>query len=136
MNRTLKRDCQKFSKELDSAGKRILVATIPAGTIVDIEFPEFDLKDYSGNVRKDATRMILTGQGIDAETGNTTTVSVRCRASNWNKYFKANPKPPTARTLINWEMEGICKSLAGNTVEPDGWSFDGTPSWLLAFGVI
>jgi len=31
---------------------------------------------------------------------------------------------------------GECHSVLGNRVEPDGWDPDGSPSWLLALGVI
>jgi len=40
------------------------------------------------------------------------------------------------------EMEDVvisdaaCPSIAGYDVEPDGWDCEGTPSWLLALGMI
>jgi len=134
MNRTLKIDCNKFSKEINViTGTRILEATIPAGTIVDITFPLRPKSDiygsaalYTNEADHDPTVMILSANGI----------TVRCRASNWNRYFKTNGKVPTEKTLMNWMEDGICKSLGGNQVEPDGWSFDGTPSWLLALSLI
>lgn len=136
MNRVLKSDCNKFSKELNTiTKKRMLDAYIPVGTIVDITFPESAAKNYSGVTHKDATTMILSGNGFTAD-GTPTKVSVRCRSLNWNKYFKLNGKMPTERTLYKWMEDGICKSLGGNSVEPDGWSMDNTPSWFLAMGLI
>lgn len=45
-------------------------------------------------------------------------------------------KAPSLAKLELWDEEGICKSVAGHRVEPDGWDHVGTPSWLLALGVI
>ena len=44
--------------------------------------------------------------------------------------------PPGMRKLENWTNDGICKSVGGETVELDGWDSNGTPSWLLALGMI
>jgi len=33
-------------------------------------------------------------------------------------------------------MDSICPSLLGYDVEPDGWDEEGSPSWLLALGLI
>lgn len=32
--------------------------------------------------------------------------------------------------------DGQCESVFGDTVEPDGWDSEGSPSWLLALGMI
>ena len=131
MKKTLKRDCNKFSKEIDPAtDKRILESTIPAGTQVDVEFPLMDTSrnPFTGMPvqTKNPLIMILSANGI----------TVRCRSTHWNKYFKTNSKLPSDKMIETWVYDGVCKSLGGNRVEPDGWSFDGTPSWLLAMGMI
>ena len=33
-------------------------------------------------------------------------------------------------------MDGVCNSVLGESVEPDGWDCHGSPSWLLALGLI
>jgi hypothetical protein len=45
-------------------------------------------------------------------------------------------KCPSFRKLEEAMMDGDCRSIAGHVVEPDGWDYEGTPSWLLALGVI
>jgi hypothetical protein len=45
-------------------------------------------------------------------------------------------KQPSMEQLEEWSNDGICESIAGNCVEPDGWDSEGTPSWLLALGMI
>jgi hypothetical protein len=45
-------------------------------------------------------------------------------------------KAPSMATLERYDMDGICKSVGGKTVEPDGWDDNNTPSWLLAMGMI
>jgi len=43
---------------------------------------------------------------------------------------------PSRATLEKWAERGIAKTPTGKTTEPDGYAYDGSPSWLLAFGVI
>jgi hypothetical protein len=45
-------------------------------------------------------------------------------------------RKPSLRKLEEYSSDGIAKSVFGNSVEPDGWSFDGSPSWLLVLGYI
>lgn len=45
-------------------------------------------------------------------------------------------KTPSMASLEKWSMDSICKSVAGKRVEPDGWDDVGSPSWLLALGLI
>ena len=115
MFKTLKRDCMKYSKELSPEGKRVIIGTITAGTSVEV-------------VIEKGFPTIMTIKGPE--------FSVRCRSSNWNRYFSTNPKPPSDKMIEKWTYDSICKSLNGKTVEPDGWDSDGTPSWLLALGMI
>jgi hypothetical protein len=44
--------------------------------------------------------------------------------------------PPSLAELEDWNNDGICESITGDTVEPDGHGPDGAPSWLLAMGMI
>ena len=115
MTKTLAIDAQKLDAELfRSTGEKKIIATIPAGSQVEVVF--------------DQTKpmlMTIIGNGV----------SIRCRSAKWNRYFK-NKNMPTMKTIEKWSCDGICKSLAGHTVEPDGWSYDGTPSWMLAMGMI
>ena len=51
--------------------------------------------------------------------------------------FKAaGIKVPGQKKLEWWAFDSVCKSVFGTDVEPDGWSYDGSPSWLLALGLI
>ena len=47
----------------------------------------------------------------------------------------AFPRPEMDDDFQSGLMDGICESVLGNPVEPDGWSFDGSPSWPLALGI-
>jgi hypothetical protein len=44
-------------------------------------------------------------------------------------------KEPSIASLENWSC-GIAKAVDGAKVEPDGYSPDGAPSWLLVCGLI
>lgn len=43
---------------------------------------------------------------------------------------------PDMDTLEAWTSEGVCESVAGHNVEPDGFDVEESPSWLLALGLI
>lgn len=45
-------------------------------------------------------------------------------------------KAPSMTTLEKWNWDGVCKTPTGKRVEPDGHGPDGSPSWLLALGLI
>lgn len=45
-------------------------------------------------------------------------------------------KAPSMATLEKWNQDGICKTPTGHRVEPDGHGPDGSPSWMLVFGII
>ena len=44
--------------------------------------------------------------------------------------------PPSLEELEEAASDGVCPTVADNTAEPDGWDSDGSPSWLLALGMI
>jgi hypothetical protein len=56
-------------------------------------------------------------------------------ACNLHKYLEGFDSTPDDDTLERWGFDGVCESVTGYTVEPDGHSEDGAPSWLLALGL-
>lgn len=58
------------------------------------------------------------------------------RKINSNNFARLGLKVPSERKLENWSNDGICESIFGETVEPDGTDEHGSPSWLLALGLI
>lgn len=44
--------------------------------------------------------------------------------------------PPSMEELEESVSDGVCDSVLGEPVEPDGWDCHGSPSWLLALGMI
>ena len=51
-----------------------------------------------------------------------------------SQFKAAGIKVPTSRTFDSWGT--IARSVFGNQVEPDGWDSEGSPSWLLALGLV
>jgi hypothetical protein len=45
-------------------------------------------------------------------------------------------KSPSEASLRRWDDEGFCMSVMGERVEPDGMDCHGSPSWMLALGLI
>lgn len=43
---------------------------------------------------------------------------------------------PTFEDLERWTYDSVCESVLGETVEPDGYDEHGSPSWLIAYGLI
>ncbi len=43
---------------------------------------------------------------------------------------------PSIGKLERQSNDGVCDSILGKRVEPDGWDEHGSPSWLLALGMI
>jgi hypothetical protein len=88
---------------------------IPAGVRVHVDFS-----------RKYPSSLFITFNG---ETKTT-------RAITAHDKLTGITKPPTLRTLEKRGFDGISKSITGNKVEPDGHSYDGSPSWELVLGII
>ena len=53
-----------------------------------------------------------------------------------HKIVSGFPKPPSVGTMTRWVENGVARSVDGQRVEPDGYSRNGAPSWLLAMGMI
>jgi hypothetical protein len=46
------------------------------------------------------------------------------------------PKPPSLSAMQRWSDDGVAKAVDGARVEPDGYSMNNAPSWMLVMGVI
>ena len=58
----------------------------------------------------------------------------RIRCQSLPRFFEF--KTPSLRTLTKAMNDGICPSITGARVEPDGYDSHGAPSWLIALGMI
>ena len=43
---------------------------------------------------------------------------------------------PRLETLQSWTWASVVETLDGSSIEPDGWTYDGCPSWLLALNIV
>jgi hypothetical protein len=43
---------------------------------------------------------------------------------------------PSDAQVSKWVIDSVCESILGAEVEPDGFDPQGSPSWLLAMGLI
>lgn len=78
----------------------------------------------------------------DSET-SVTSASVKVDGKQMEKRFSnraivalLGKKIPSEPTLSRWNKDGYCKTILGNKTEPDGRDEHGSPSWLLAMGLI
>lgn len=117
--KTLKQNVNKVRKNpdgtilLDPNDKPVIEFTFPVGTQVNVSF-----------TGERPTTMIL-------EQGGQT---VRCRPAKYVYYFGG--KAPSAMTMMKWDEDGYCKTVTGYKTESDGYGPDGSPSWMLALGLI
>lgn len=51
-------------------------------------------------------------------------------------FHDAKYDTPDYAEIEGWVADSVCESLMGETVEPDGIDEFGSPSWLLALGLI
>lgn len=58
----------------------------------------------------------------------------RYEAAPW--WARAITKLPSEAELAEAVSDGVCPTVTGDDVEPDGYGPDGAPSWLLALGLI
>ena len=58
------------------------------------------------------------------------------REEPYRIHISAAFKTPSMRQLERWTFDSVCESVAGEVVEPDGHDEHGSPSWLLALGMI
>lgn len=55
---------------------------------------------------------------------------------NAHNYVTGINPAPSMKTLEKWSNDGVAKTVTGHRTEPDGTGPDGSPSWLLVFGII
>lgn len=90
---------------------------IAAGERVELTF---DVKARDQSLRPEYVRM-RTADGRSIITGH---------------FRAAGLRVPSMERLERWSFDSVAESVFGTDVEPDGWSYDGSPSWLLALGLI
>jgi len=62
---------------------------------------------------------------------------VRLRTTSLHKYLRGFPKPPSTRALQKMDSNASGSTVTGvRNVEMDGHGPDGSPSWMLAMGLI
>jgi hypothetical protein len=81
-------------------------------------------------------RLVWDGQRAESVMIVAPLTGIRTATTLLHKTVKGVSKEPSLSTLEKWGSNGIAKSVLGAKVEPDGWDADGSPSWMLAVGVI
>ena len=62
---------------------------------------------------------------------------IKLRTVSLHKYLRGFPKPPSMRALQKMESAASGPTVTGvRNVEMDGYGPDGSPSWMLAMGLI
>ena len=62
---------------------------------------------------------------------------LKLRTTGLHQYFNGFTKPPGRRALEKMVDDAVATTVTGQRgVEPDGYGRDGSPSWILAMGLI
>lgn len=95
-----------------------------------------EIKTKSGEVLPKGSP--VTFRGLDE--GNSFNSSLclvqGLRAEPYKVRITSAFKSPSMNKLEEWANDGVCESILGERVEPDGCDEYGSPSWLLALGLI
>ncbi len=95
-----------------------------------------EIKTKSGEILPKGSP--VTFRGLDEEsTRNSSLCLVQgIRPEPYKVRITSAFKSPSIEQLAEWVNDGVCESILGETVEPDGCDEHGSPSWLLALGMI
>ena len=91
---------------------------IPAGTKVTLSWPNRDQPNRTHLTAPDGTALVCP----------TLALSLILKPRKYRR--------PTDQSVITWAIGGVAKSVLGHRVEPDGWDFQGSPSWCLVMGYV
>lgn len=94
---------------------------------------EVKVKDGNGGVRILPVGLPVT---FDKANPSRCLISHESRVEPYRVRVTSAFREPSISTLEKWNDDGVCKSIGGERVEPDGWDSKGSPSWMLAIGII
>lgn len=132
----LKLPSMMFASEEKVAAGRVLKKdirlknndVIPKGTSVEVKF--------LGRNDKDGYRMCELTLVFEGASGRNYAHSpMKLQITSLEAYVTGF-KAPGMRALEKWSDDGVALTPTGKRVEPDGYGPDGSPSWLLAMGMI
>lgn len=95
-----------------------------------------EIKTKSGEILPKGSP--VTFRGLDEENSRNSSLCLvqGIRPEPYKVRITSAFKTPSMEELEEWTNDGVCESIAGERVEPDGWDEHGSPSWLLAMGLI
>ena len=132
----LKLPSMMFASEEKVAAGRVLKKDIrlknhdvlPRGASAEVKF--------LGRTHKDGYRMCEVHVDFTGESGRNYQVQPMIAQITRLEEQVSGFKTPGMRALEKWSEDGVCLTPTGKRVEPDGYGPDGSPSWLLAMGMI
>jgi hypothetical protein len=114
---------------LKSATNKPTGLKIAAGVKATGKFIQVDVVGQS--FKKDMIEVTIP-EGTEVSPGVVLSEPKVFKTAHMSFFFKV----PTMKTLEKWSNDSVAKSVTGKRCEPDGHGEDGSPSWLLALGMI
>lgn len=91
-----------------------------------------DIKFLDGTTLKKGDRVM-----VKPIPGNTSICLISTPSNGEYKVrYQTVFKVPSMKCFEKWTYGDTCKSVAGKTIEPDGYDSEGFPSWLLVAGMV
>ena len=104
--------------------------SIVAGTKATGKFIKVPSSVVPGLMR-DAIEVTIA-EGTEVAPGYVLEDDVVLKTAQFTMFFA----PPSVKTMEKWSDTGIAKSVTGKKVEVDGYGPDGSPSWMVAMGMV
>jgi len=140
---------ENFLESLKGKGQDTLIENVRQGFQACFEMAEDEpisakvkkeIRFKSGKVIPLGTpvtfKFINDGMGVSIDIPSLNMAEVKLRTRSAVLLLSKFTKEPSIKTMENWMSTGIAKTVTGHRTEPDGHGPDGSPSWLLAMGLI
>ena len=103
---------------------------VVAGTPATVRFIKV-MSSVVPGAERDAMEVTIA-EGTELAPGVVADENLVFKTGKFRLFFKA----PTMRTIERWNDTGVAKTVTGKRTECDGYGPDGSPSWMLALGMI
>ena len=123
----LKRDLRKWQRKVASktASKKTTLSA------------ELKLKDGTVYAKGSRAEVFFSERNPSMSEVEIEGRKIKLRTVSLHKYLRGFPKPPSMRALEKMDSEASGPTVTGvRNVEMDGYGPDGSPSWMLAMGLI
>ena len=132
----LKRDLRQWQRTVDQERKRNASVHKTASKKTTLS-ADLKLKDGTVYAKGSRAEVFFSERNPSMSEVEIEGRKIKLRTVSLHKYLRGFPKPPSMRALQKMESAASGPTVTGvRNVEMDGYGPDGSPSWMLAMGLI